>query len=186
MKLKLAGIILITLLIGGLVGYYFGQGEGLQKAVSRNGAIENIEIFEECVSAGYPVMESYPRKCSTGDNTFIEDIGNELEKSEFIRIDNPRPNSVIESPLEVTGEARGTWYFEASFSVYLYDNNGKELAQGAAEAKGDWMTEEFVPFTAAISFDTPDTEKGELVLEKANPSGLSENEDELRVPVRFQ
>lgn len=36
---------------------------------------EEINSFEECVSAGYPVMESYPRQCKTSEGkTFIEDI----------------------------------------------------------------------------------------------------------------
>jgi hypothetical protein len=35
-----------------------------------------IEItnFDECVAAGYPVMESYPRQCSDGENTFTEKL----------------------------------------------------------------------------------------------------------------
>ena len=34
-----------------------------------------INSFEECVSAGNPVMESYPRKCRAQDgNSFVEDI----------------------------------------------------------------------------------------------------------------
>lgn len=45
------------------------------------GCSNTIEVtnFEECVQAGNPVMESYPRQCSYGDQTFIEelDIGNE-------------------------------------------------------------------------------------------------------------
>src|SRR3989344_618363 len=33
-----------------------------------------IASFEECVEAGYPIMESYPRQCRTPDGTlFIED-----------------------------------------------------------------------------------------------------------------
>ena len=30
--------------------------------------------FEECVAAGNPVMESYPRQCRDGDRNFIEEI----------------------------------------------------------------------------------------------------------------
>ncbi|MGB3345783.1 MAG: hypothetical protein WBA71_00810, partial [Candidatus Humimicrobiia bacterium] len=34
----------------------------------------DINSFEECVSAGYPVLESYPRQCKTPDGrTFTED-----------------------------------------------------------------------------------------------------------------
>jgi hypothetical protein len=40
-------------------------------------AIETeISSFEECVAAGYAIMESYPRQCLTPQgNTFVEDIG---------------------------------------------------------------------------------------------------------------
>jgi len=44
--------------------------------VDKKPAITN---FEECIAAGNPVMESYPRQCSDGDNTFTEDIGQELD-----------------------------------------------------------------------------------------------------------
>ncbi|MBN2306979.1 hypothetical protein JXD20_03260 [Candidatus Peregrinibacteria bacterium] len=33
-----------------------------------------VTNFEECVAAGNPVMESYPRQCRHGDQTFTEDI----------------------------------------------------------------------------------------------------------------
>ena len=41
----------------------------------------------------------------------------ETETIDRIRVNNPRPNQTISSPLTVTGEARGSWYFEASFPV---------------------------------------------------------------------
>lgn len=36
-----------------------------------------ISTFEECLEAGFPIMESYPRKCSDGVNTFVEDLRND-------------------------------------------------------------------------------------------------------------
>ena len=49
-----------------------------------------ITNFDECIQAGNPAMESYPRRCRTEDNNeFIEDIGNELEKQDLIQIDSP-------------------------------------------------------------------------------------------------
>lgn len=33
-----------------------------------------IDSFEDCVEAGFAVMESYPRQCSDGENTFVEDV----------------------------------------------------------------------------------------------------------------
>ncbi len=147
-----------------------------------------ITSFEECVAAGNPVMESYPRQCRTSGNSFSEFIGNELEKANIIRIDAPRPNQMISSPLTITGTARGNWYFEASFPVFLTDWDGKIIAEGIAQAKSDWMTTEFVPFEAALAFTTEkDTysNRGTLILKKDNPSGLPKNDDALEIPVLF-
>lgn len=34
-----------------------------------------ITTFEECVAAGHPVMESYPRQCAVpGGQTFVEEL----------------------------------------------------------------------------------------------------------------
>lgn len=145
--------------------------------------------FEECVAAGNPVMESYPRQCTSKDGKhFVENIGNTLEKSGLIRLSSPRPNAEISSPLAITGEARGNWYFEASFPVFLTDWDGKIIAQGIATAQGEWMTTEFVPFTATLTFSTADisgqySKKGTLILKKDNPSGLPEHDDALEIPV---
>ncbi len=114
-----------------------------------------------------------------------EDIGNELEKQDLIRIVYPRPNGLIQSPLEIKGEAMGYWFFEASFPVKLLDGNGKELGMAIAQAQSDWMVEDFVPFEARLEFSNPETKKGFLILERDNPSGLPENADELQIPVRF-
>jgi hypothetical protein len=147
---------------------------------------EEILSFEECVAQNYPVLESYPRQCKTPDGkTFVENIGNELEKTNLIKSSNPRPNQTIFSPLFIEGEARGTWFFEASFPIKLLDIDGKEIASAIAQAKSDWMTEDFVPFEAVLQFIAPDTKEGTLVFKKDNPSGLPEYDDELIIPIKF-
>ncbi|UPA22037.1 Gmad2 immunoglobulin-like domain-containing protein [Candidatus Peribacteria bacterium] len=103
----------------------------------------------------------------------------------MIQISAPHANATVTSPLTVTGQARGNWYFEASFPVRLLDGNGNEIAITPAQAQSDWMTEDFVPFVATLNFTTPATPTGTLVLEKDNPSGLSENAAEVRIPVAF-
>lgn len=104
---------------------------------------------------------------------------------DLIRVYTPKENETIRSPLRVTGEARGNWYFEANFPIRLYTEDGKEIAVAIAQAQGEWMTTEFVPFLATLSFPAPTTEKGILVLEKDNPSGLPENEAQIRIPIQF-
>ena len=145
-----------------------------------------IESFEDCVNAGNPVMEIYPRQCRSPEGeTFIEDIGNELEKLDIIRINTPRPNQIINSPFVIEGEARGNWFFEGDFPIKLLDANNNVIKISFAQALDEWMVEDFVPFKAEIEFTTPITNKGTLILEKDNPSGLPEYADELRVPIKF-
>lgn len=146
---------------------------------------QQITSFEECQNAGYPIQESYPPRCRTDDGlVFTQDIGNEMEKMDLIKIDAPRPNQKVTSPLRVAGEARGTWYFEATFPIKLVDNNGNVIAESFAQAQGEWMSEDFVPFEGKLIFET-DEQEGKLILEKDNPSGLPENADQLEIPVKF-
>jgi hypothetical protein len=146
-----------------------------------------ILSFDDCAAAGYPIMESYPARCATPDGrSFTQDIGNELQKEQLIRIESPRPTASVSSPLQVRGAARGQWYFEASFPVRLVDAGGREIAVAPAQAEGAWMTTEFVPFAATLAFANPTTATGTLILEKSNASGLPEHDDRLVVPVHFR
>ena len=106
-------------------------------------------------------------------------------KEDLISVEEPSAYEEISSPLVLKGKARGLWFFEASFPVRLIDENGKELTVAIATAKTDWMTTDFVDFEAELNFPIPATQKGFLIFEKDNPSGLPEHADELRVPVVF-
>ena len=108
-----------------------------------------------------------------------------VSKDDLITVYSPLSNASIASPLTVTGQARGTWYFEAQFPVILYDANGVMLAQVPATAQGEWMTENYVPFVATLSFARPTTPTGTLVLQKDNPSGLPQHDNEIRIPIVF-
>lgn len=103
----------------------------------------------------------------------------------LVRVQAPQVNEVIQNPLQIRGEARGTYFFEASFPVKLLDANGQEVATTIATAETDWMTEDFVPFTATLTFIRPATETGSLVFMRDNPSGLPEHDASFIVPVRF-
>ena len=106
----------------------------------------------------------------------------------LIIVSKPADNSLITSPLSVSGKARGYWYFEASFPIEITDSSGKVLATSHASAVGDWMTKEYVPFTGSISFKAPvggDT-RGFVIFKKDNPSGLPENDDSVKISIRFR
>ena len=141
--------------------------------------------FSGCVTVGNPVMKSYPRECVSSGVTFTEDMSGITGKPGLIRLDSPRPGEVITSPLMIRGEARGNWFFEASFPVMLVNWDGLIIAQGTATAEGDWMTKDYVPFKAVLKFSEQQSysNRGALILQKDNPSGLPANDDALEVPV---
>ena len=96
--------------------------------------------------------------------------------SEKVKVTLPFPGATVLKEFIVTGEARGVWFFEASFPVEVRDPEGNVVGRGLATAEGEWMTEEFVPFSAPVTIENysgPAT----LVLIKDNPSGLPEHDD---------
>ena len=107
-------------------------------------------------------------------------------ENENIKITSPLPNALIADSFDIAGEARGTWFFEASFPVFLFDANGEQVAWTTIHADSDWMTTDFVPFHTTLEFDDVETPTGVLVFKKDNPSGLPQNDAEVRVPVRFK
>lgn len=190
MKKSMFGLAIAAIIISVAVLYY----------VSDLAKKSNVSFFDDskvtdfasCAAAGNAVLESYPRQCNANDKNFVENIGNELEKADLIRLAVPRPNQTITSPLSITGSARGPWFFEGSFSVVLTDWDGKIIAESLATADGEWMTEEFVPFVSLLEFVSPYQEgsedfmrRGTIILKKDNPSGLPENDDALEIPVMF-
>jgi hypothetical protein len=60
----LLAALVVVILIGGLVYAWVH--------IREEGKILDISTYEECVAAGYPVMESYPTRCATPDGrTFV-------------------------------------------------------------------------------------------------------------------
>ena len=114
----------------------------------------------------------------------------EKGNADVVRVASPYVNEKITSPVVVTGEARGQWYFESSFPVEVADSGGNIIGQGIAQAQTDWATSSFVAFKAVIDFDTSQISNGaprtgSLILKKDNPSGLPSNDDSLEIPVIF-
>lgn len=178
MNIRALSIVFVIIIFSGFLAY---------KNVENNNKEIIVTNFDECVSAGNAVIESYPEQCNNGKQNFVRNIGNELEKIDLVRINYPRPNTEIESPLRIDGEARGFWFFEGSFPVILKDSEGAVVGRGFTIAKGEWMTEEFVSFTAELIFDKPTTlEKGILILQKNNVSDIREYDDMLQIPVSFK
>jgi hypothetical protein len=110
-----------------------------------------------------------------------------VEYKDLIKVSSLFADEKIISPLIIKGEARGGWYFEGSFPVVLTDWDGAIIAQGVAQADGEWMTTEFVPFTATLKFAKPSYgDRGFLILKNDNPSDLRQYDDSLEIPILFK
>lgn len=117
----------------------------------------------------------------------IEDKNDDNESTykDLITVTNVNPNDKLMNPMLLLGEARGSWFFEATFPIDLVDVDGNVITQTYATADGDWMTNEFVPFSASLEYDPNLSGEGELVFKKSNPSGLPENAEEFRIKVNY-
>jgi len=121
------------------------------------------------------------------------DVQKEIDKkADIIKVANPAAMSVVTSPLNLKGQARGNWYFEASAPVSLVNWDGLIIAEGIITADGEWMTTEFVPFSGSLEFTSPYKDgdpdfmkRGAIIFQKDNPSGLPENDDALEFPILF-
>lgn len=106
--------------------------------------------------------------------------------ADLIKVENPFPGAVTGKTFTVIGQARGYWYFEASFPIELQDKNGKVIATAIAQADGEWMTENFVPFKVEIKAPNDYIGPATLVLKNDNPSGLPENDRSVAVPITVE
>ena len=107
------------------------------------------------------------------------------EKGVTVEVSTPERDSEVSSPLNVAGKVPGSWSHEANFAIRLLDKNGQIIAEEPVTLQGDWMTDDLVPFSTTLTYDNQPDDDGSLVLVKANPSGLAENDDKVIIPVDF-
>ncbi len=170
-----------------------------------------VTSFEDCVNSGQQIIAGTPRTCrsksgtvyieklavpeplplpppaapaTTSEETPLQQATSTPEK-DMMRVTSPSAKAKVSSPLTIEGEARGNWYFEASFPISLVDASGTVVASGIGKAQGDWMTTEYVPFTATLTWTKAVATSGILILKRDNPSGLKENDASVAIPVRF-
>jgi hypothetical protein len=125
-------------------------------------------------------------------------VGRTAPNCEFAPCPQPTANIVVTSPIRdqgitspvtISGTARGSWFFEGSFPISIVNWDGLIIGEGVAQAQAEWMTEDFVPFSATISYifasDTP-YNRGVIILKKDNPSGLPERDASIEIPIIFE
>jgi hypothetical protein len=89
----------------------------------------------------------------------------------------------------IKGMAFGGWFFEGAFPIQITDAAGTVLGEGPAVTTEDWakaaLAGEKIGFTAKITFKKTTAKQGYIVLKQDNPSGLPENDHEVKIPVTF-
>lgn len=118
-------------------------------------------------------------------NNILDDLNNDILNNDII-VDYPKQNQIIKSPLKIFGKARGNWFFEAQFTVELYDDENNLLGQAILTAQDEWMTENFVPFKGELSFKDSKTKYGKLLFLSSNPSGLAGYQKVYEIKVEFE
>jgi hypothetical protein len=112
------------------------------------------------------------------------------QQNNEIIVASPMNGQKINSPVTVTGQARGSWYFEGSFPIALVNGQGAVIASGAAKAEGNWQTDEFVPFSGTLTFldfstTTSIPQTGDIILKKDNPSGDPRFDNSVSIKVQW-
>ncbi|MFH1454753.1 MAG: Gmad2 immunoglobulin-like domain-containing protein [bacterium] len=101
-----------------------------------------------------------------------------------IVVNNIKDNQEVSSPIKIEGKARGNWFFEASFPIQLVDASGNIISSTIATAQSDWMTTDFVNFTATLEYNKASSAGPALiVLSKDNPSDNPDFDQSIFVPV---
>lgn len=101
-------------------------------------------------------------------------------------VSSPSANSVVKSPLKISGTVPAGWMFEGVFPIKLLDSEKNVIAQASAKevVAGSWQSGEPVEFTATLTFKNA-TGSGTLVLENDNPEGDPANSKTFEIPIKF-
>jgi hypothetical protein len=142
-------------------------------------ALQNI------ATSTVPALDTATTTASSTDITVYETaLAHNTDMFEEVSVSS---GDIVKSKSKVTGEVRGTWYFEGMFPVELRTGTSTVVWQGGAKANSNWMTTNFVPFSVTLNYAPFGTSTpAMLVLKKDNPSGDPINDDELQIPVILQ
>ena len=178
-------LVIVAVVVGGGVVYVFTTKRVQAPAPEE---VPTVLSYADCLTAGYPITEGSPRQCRTPDGRVYAEVlvvtpTYTKASADLIRVTLPHPGAVTGKTFTITGEARGTWYFEASFPIEIRRKDGTVLTTVVAQAQAPWMTQNFVPFTAPVSVPASYTGPATIVLKKDNPSGLPENDASMSFPI---
>lgn len=177
-----AGVVRVRTVVEGVSGaqeHVFVIGEPF---VVDGQAITLLEVSPEPLPDMGMILEEYRFKFGIESRA----LSYMNASADLITISTPLPGAVTSKEFLVKGAARGTWFFEASFPIEVLDLGGTRIAIAVAQAEGEWMTTEFVPFSATVRIPETYIGPATLVLRKDNPSGLPEHEASVSYPITIE
>lgn len=170
--LVVAGVALAAL--AAIIAYKIGAGDP-----------PRVTSFDECVAAGFPVMESYPAQCSDGTQTFVQNVvqTESVSESGNVRVTEPASGGTVGLPLVIRGQARA---FENNVNWRLRDQDGTTLAEGFATADAPDVGQ-FGAFSVSSSYSQPRGTRGTRgTVEVFTTSAENGSEqDRVSIPVSF-
>jgi len=136
---------------------------------------------------GLIILLAYKQAPSEPDLERPVEVIPELEEAQLIisesgniKVTEPQPDSVIESPLLIKGEAR---VFEGTVQFRLKDSQGNIIAEKFGTAQSV-EAGEFGEFGELLLFDNVESESGTLEIYSQSPEDGSE-QDLILIPVKF-
>lgn len=125
-----------------------------------------------------------PPNENMGEEMMKEDMmeeSSDLDLSQGVVLNNFKMRQTIESPLELTGVAPRSWFFEGIIPITIFTLGEEVVAEGYGS--GSWLeplegSEELNPddpiaFTSTIAFEIPDTDMGKIRIAQ-DATGLEE------------
>lgn len=165
---------------------------GAFKLISRDGDIveKDIPTPRACTEEAMLCPDGKTSVGRTGPNCEFTACPEIVGIADKIIISSPKTDEIVSSPVVVSGKARGSWFFEGSFPVGIYDSNDKLMGQAPVnfvqQSENDtWMTEDFVDFQGRIEFSQPATDSGYMLFKKDNPSDNPELDESFKLPIKF-
>ncbi len=135
----------------------------------------------------FDIGRKEPEPTDFKENIAVREIVSEsapLTSDMPIYVSSVKDGQEVLSPIKIVGKARGSWFFEASFPIELVDSDGNTIGRAIATADGDWMTTNFVNFTAELEYKkSTSTNRALLVLNKDNPSDDRRLDQSIFIPV---
>jgi hypothetical protein len=159
-----------------------------QKLVPTEVEKDKLSISASSSAGLLPVYSESPKQVVISDDIVVVETngGDDIKEEAEVILISPQANEVVRNQDVITGQARGNWFFEATFPLLIKDASGEVLATGFVETQDDWMTSEWVAFQGTLNFNVATSTFGELVFKKNNPSALPEYEAQTSYPVRLE